>query len=722
MKNWRSKSLLPGAVTAIFTLIAVLDLFWAPFTAAQEEKVYEEYKLEPITVTSQKREENVQDVPMSVSVFSDIQIEDAGIENTFDLTQFLPNVHMQNNYQEHMIVIRGISSFNTSLYSPAGFYVDDVSYPIHYMHNPDLFDIERIEVLKGPQGSLYGRNSESGVINIITKQPDNEFRGKLFGQYGNYNSYRFGGNISGPIVRDTLYLGLALQGKFSDGYVENEFNDDDKAADVDHKNGRATLRWTPADNWDISLIADVMDTDDHSGGYRLVNGPYKTDPFEVRHDSDEYSRQDANGQTLRVKYTGDSFTLLSVSNLLYYKHDYLSEADGWADPTDKRESIFSWKDQQYSQEFRVSSPENSEPLEWLAGLYGFKEDTDIDYNYYIVNKPAWGMFNMSFMNPVTDIETKGYAAFGQATYTLFERLHLTAGLRFDHQDLDAKLRGKYFSMVTFAYQDYDYRKDLDYDELLPKFSVAYDLGDDVMTYVSASKGYITGGYNPYCTQNPTEKTFTFDPEYTWNYEAGIKTSWLENKLMANLAIFYIDIKDKQVSEVDMDTMTTTITNGAKAHSQGIELELQARPIRGLDLFAGFGYTEAKFDDFTATEWNPTYTALVQKDYEGNYLQYAPKYTYNLGVQYRHESGFFGRADLFGTDKFYGNYANTAEQEAYETVNVRLGYEREHLDLILWARNLFDKEYLTYVTPGGAGYDVGLDGPPQTFGATVTYRF
>ena len=722
MKNWRSKSLLPGAVTAIFTLIAVLDLFWAPFTAAQEEKVHEEYKLEPITVTSQKREENVQDVPMSVSVFSDIQIEDAGIENTFDLTQFLPNVHMQNNYQEHMIVIRGISSFNTSLYSPAGFYVDDVSYPIHYMHNPDLFDIKRIEVLKGPQGSLYGRNSESGVINIITKQPDNEFRGKLFGQYGNYNSYRFGGNISGPIVRDTLYLGLALQGKFSDGYVENEFNDDDKAADVDHKNGRATLRWTPADNWDISLIADVMDTDDHSGGYRLVNGPYKTDPFEVRHDSDEYSRQDANGQTLRVKYTGDSFTLLSVSNLLYYKHDYLSEADGWDDPTDKRESIFSWKDRQYSQELRVSSPENSEPLEWLVGLYGFKEDTDIDYNYYIVNKPAWGMFNMSFMNPVTDIETKGYAAFGQATYTLFERLHLTAGLRFDHQDLDAKLRGKYFSMVTFAYQDYDYRKDLDYDELLPKFSVAYDLGDDVMTYVSVSKGYITGGYNPYCTQNPTEKTFTFDPEYTWNYEAGIKTSWLENKLMANLAIFYIDIKDKQVSEVDMDTMTTTITNGAKAHSQGIELELQARPIRGLDLFAGFGYTEAKFDDFTATEWNPTYTALVQKDYEGNYLQYAPKYTYNLGVQYRHESGFFGRADLLGTDKFYGNYANTAEQEAYETVNVRLGYEREHLDLILWARNLFDKEYLTYVTPGGAGYDVGLDGPPQTFGATVTYRF
>jgi iron complex outermembrane receptor protein len=688
-------------------------------SSSKEKRSRSTYELETMTVTAQKREENVQDVPASISVFSDIQVEDAGIENTFDLIQFSPNVHMQNNYSEHVIVIRGISSFNTSIYSPAGYYVDDVSYPLHYMHNAELFDVERAEILRGPQGTLYGRNSESGVINIITKQPDNEFRGKVFGEYGNYNTFRSGANISGPIISDKLYMGVAFQYKTSDGYVKNEFNDDDEAGDVEHRNGRATLRWTPTNRWDISLIADVMDTDDHAAGYRWINGPQKTDPFKVRHDSDEYSKQDGNGQTLRVKYTGDSFNVLSVSSLLYYKHDYLNEADLWDDPMNKNESILSYKDRQYSQELRVSSPQNSGPFEWLAGVYGFKEETDTDYNYYIVNKPAWGMSNMSFMNPVTDIDISGYAAFGQGTYTLFERLHLTAGLRYDHQSLEGDMSGKYFDFATFSYKDYDCDKDLDYDEWLPKFSIAYDVANDVMTYVSASKGYIVGGYN-YC-MFPAQETFSFDPEYTWNYEAGIKTSWLDNKLMVNLAIFYIDIDDKQVSEVDLNTVTVAITNAAKAHSQGVELELQAKPVRGLDLFASFGYTEAKFDDFTALEWNDTYTALVQNDYKDNYLPYAPKYTYNLGVQYRHESGFFSRADLFGTDKFYGNYASTVEQKAYQTVNLRLGYEGEHFDFIFWGKNVFDEEYLTYIAPV-YGYDVGVDGPPQTFGATLTYWF
>jgi iron complex outermembrane receptor protein len=700
---------------AIFAVTVVLNLFWVPFAIAQEEKPIQEeahkeqaqkaLELETMTVTAQKREENVQDVPMSVSVFSDIQLEDAGIEDIFDLMQFSPNVHMEHTSLEQPIVIRGISSFHGSIYSSAGFYVNDVSYPLHYMHNPELFDIERVEVLKGPQGTLYGRNSESGVINIITKQPDNEFRGKVFGEYGNYNTFRSGANISGPIVRDKLYLGLAGQYKTSDGFVENKFNDDDEAHKIDHLNGRATLRFTPADEWDISLIADVMDTDDHAGELRYINGPMKTDPFDVRHDSDEYSDQDGNSQTIRVKYSGDSFDFLSVSSLLYYKHDYLSEVDLWDDPMNKMELPSSYKDRQYSQELRLSSAKNSGPFEWLAGVYGFKEDTDAEYNFYNVT------YGMSFVHPVTDIETKGYAAFGQGTYTLFDRLHLTAGLRFDHQDLEGDLKDEILGVT--------YDKDLDYDEWLPKFSVSCDLTDDVMTYVSASKGYMVGGYNFSCVI-PTEETFTYDAEYTWNYEAGIKTSWRDDKLMVNLAVFYIDIDDKQVSEVDVTTFTRKITNAAKAHAHGVELELQARPIQGLDIFAGFGYTESKFDDFTATELNAAGT-LVQKDYKDNYLQYAPKYTYNLGVQYRHESGFFGRADLLGKDKFYGDYANSAEQESYQTVNLRIGYESEHFDFILWGKNVFDEEYLTYV---GLlyNYDVGVDGPPQTFGATLTYRF
>ena len=153
----------------IFAVTVFLNPLSMPFAATQEENANEEYKLETMTVTSQKREENVQDVPMGVSVFSGVQIEDAGIENTLELTRFAPNVYMRKSTNENVVVIRGISAFDDSVYSPSGFYVDDICFPLHYMHNPDLFDIERIEVLKGPQGTLYGRNTESGVINIINR-------------------------------------------------------------------------------------------------------------------------------------------------------------------------------------------------------------------------------------------------------------------------------------------------------------------------------------------------------------------------------------------------------------------------------------------------------------------------------------------------------------------------------------------------------------------------
>ncbi|MDL1959912.1 MAG: TonB-dependent receptor [Deltaproteobacteria bacterium] len=287
---------------------------------SQEKKLQKEYEIGTMTVTAQKRVENVQDVPASMSVFSDIQFEDADIRDIVDLVHFSPNMHMKIPGTDNMIVIRGISTFDMSKYSPVGFYVDDICFPVNYMQNPELFDIERIEVLKGPQRTLYGRNSESGVINIITKQPDNELREKIFGEYGNYDtshgnidSYRAGGSISGPIVRDKLYLGLSGQWEDSDGFMKNEYNDDDEAAEIDHINGRFTLRWTPTDRWDISFIADGVDTDDGIGYYRFESGMAETGRHRIAYDGPYQWEQEGNGQTLRVKYEGDAFNVLSVT-------------------------------------------------------------------------------------------------------------------------------------------------------------------------------------------------------------------------------------------------------------------------------------------------------------------------------------------------------------------------------------------------------------------------
>ena len=671
---------------------------------AQEQKAEPSpFRLEPVTVTAQKVEEHVQDVPMSLSVFSGTDIEDSGSKDMSDLVRYVPNLFMNESSAENLLVLRGVSSFTTSIYSPTGFYVDGVNFPLHYMYNTELLDLERAEVLRGPQGTLYGRNSESGVINLVTRQPDNEFKGKLFTEYSSYDSWRAGMNASGPIIENTLYLGVAAQASISDGFITNTCNGDDKSAEKDQKNGRATLRWTPTDQWDLSFTADFMDTDDQQNSYRYRTGPYTTDYNTISHnDADEYSRQEGNGQTLNMKYSGESFNMTSVTGLRTYSHSYSTDMDCTNDlgPLNWGASPNKYSIDHMSQEVRLFSPDNQGPFQWLAGIYGFKEETEVTSE-----RKAWAM------KADTDIDIDGYAGFGQCTVTVLDKMHLTAGLRFDHQQLHGTMTGKGGAGVI------DQDKKLDYNEWLPKFSIAYDLTGNIMAYTTASKGYMVGGYN-YGYMPSDKEAFYYDPEYTWNYEAGIKTSWLNERLIANLAAFYIDIDDKQVVEWSF-AAGTSINNAAKAHCMGVELEVQARPLPGLDLFSGFGYVKSEFDDWKALQQDGSYY-----DFDGNSLPNVPQYTYNLGASYFLENGLFTRAELLGTGEFYGDPKNNTKQEAYEIVNLRFGYEAESWKVEVWSKNLLDEEYVTALFDNSA---MGLgelvqDGDPRTIGITTSYYF
>lgn len=708
--RWFGASL--GKVAPLIVMIACITMLPA---AAYANEAGDAYMLDKVTVTSpSKKAEDQQKSPSSITHFSAEEIDDSGMEEAYDLIQFTPNLHSRHNAVHHSFTIRGVDSFYPSPYSPVGFYVDDVSYPLQFMHNPELYDLESIEVLRGPQGTLYGRNTESGLINIITKQPGNDFEAKILGEYGSYNTFRANAAIRGPLVEDTLYLGVALQKKLSDGYITNIADDDDKAASIDHSNARVTLRATPSERLDLNLTGSWMKTDDNYGIWRYLDGPLATNPYEINQDEDQYSKQDGNWLSLRANYDADSFTVTSVTGYINYSHDVFGDQDFTSSPDYRANAIITYDDRMFSQELRISSPDDDRLLSWVAGLYGFSEQLDISFNYNMVS-----MGNLSIMQPNADISSQGVAAFGQMTYTLIKKLHLTAGLRFDHQQMDGKVDGKYLNMATGMHEAYDCDDSLDFNEWLPKFSAAYDVTDDVMIYTSVAKGYNVGGFVYIPTSNFSGQGFTYDPEYTWNYEAGIKTSWFDNRLRVNLTAFHIDMTDKQVSETDQTTFQLITTNAGKAHSQGFELELAARPVMGLDIFGGFGYCIAEFDDFTATEI--VGGQLVQVDYSGNTLQYAPKQTYHLGIQYHHQSGLFGRADWMGRSSFYGDYANTAEADGYQTVNLRFGYKSESLDVILWCDNVTDQDYLTYITPK-APYLAGVDGAPRTFGIRVAYRF
>ena len=599
------------------------------------------------------------------------------------------------------MVIRGISTINTALSPAVGLFVDDIPYAINRMQNPALLDIERVEVLRGPQGTLYGKNTESGAVNIITRQPGNEVRGSLFGEYGFYDTgkavplYRVGGTVSGPIIEDKLFIGAAFQGKTSDGYTENVFNGDESATKYNQKTGRASLRWTPSQVWDLSLIVDATKNTDKYAYLRYESGAGSSGKHKPNWNGGNDWDTDSNNQVLKAKYSGKHFDLLSITSRSDYRTDIINDAD--FGPFNFGNQDFTFDTVSYNQELRLSSPNNGNALTWLVGLFGSKDKTfakSHTLSYLMVRD--------------TDIDIGTMAVFGQATYTLFDRLHLTAGTRYEYQELEGKQTNRFAANPNYSQSETN-------DEFLPKLSIAYDLTDDVMAYGTYSKGFLSGGYN-FHMGNSADDMY-FKPEHTTSYEAGIKSSFWNKKLTVNAALFHIDIQDKQVIEWPVGGAPTLrrVSNAAQASSNGLELEFSARPWNEVEFFGGFGYTEAKFDDWTTQR--PGGNSF---SYKGKYLPNAPKYTYNLGAQYTALSGLFLRADLLGTGGYYCDPENTQKVNGYKTVNLKVGYSWDDVDAVLWANNAFNESYV--VSRMAYMGSLVQDGEPRSAGVTLTYRF
>ena len=649
--------------------------------------------LEPVTVTAQKKEENVQDVPISMDVFANEQIEDAGIADMQDLTYFSPNLYAKQNTNQNMIIIRGLSSHNVVLNTPAGLFVDGINYPMTFMQNPDLLDIERVEILRGPQGTLYGRNTESGAINIITRQPDNEARGKVYLEPGFFDApdrtpfvMRSGFSYSFPIVEDKLYAAMAAQSTDSDGYTYNEWNDNDRAGKIDHKTGQAKLRWTPNSCLDITLLGNAFENNDGYGYPHYIDGAKASSAYNVNWDGANRWTDMNNGQALRVQYKGKSVNLTSITTRNAFRTDFHNDAD--LGPALLGDQDFMFANTSYSQELRVSSTENGSPFDWLTGVFYAHDE----------NEALAAFFGDSRK---TLFDSNGYGLFGQGTYAIFERLKLTLGLRFDMQEALGKqsLNG-----------NPSYSEDADHSEWLPKATLSYDLDEDILLYATVAKGMMAGGFN-YAFATGAD-SLTFKPETTMNYEVGMKSGWLDERLQVNLAAFYISISDKQVQEYLAGPAVRAITNAAKASSRGFELEVQARPYKGWSLSGGIGYTDAAIDEWVSD---------LGVDYGGKSLTFAPQYTYNAAVQYDHESGYFGRVDMLGLSDFYTNIDNDSHVDGYQIFNLRLGRRSETFDVSLWSKNIFDKRYLrnkSYYFNG----NIAEEGAPRSFGTTITYYF
>ncbi len=667
-------------------------------------------QVETLTVTAEKRKADEQQVPISMDAFDAMALEDAGIDNTPDLIRLVPNVYFKQATMENIMVVRGVSSVDGATIGPVGVYIDGINYPLQFMHNLEFLDVERVEFLRGPQGTLYGRNTESGVLNIVTREPSNQVGGMVKATCGMYDTshgtvpeYQVGVGLDIPVVKDRFFIGIDAQGIKSDGFMKNTRTGDEDAARTDRRNIKADVLWLPSDRLSVLLTADVFEYDDGQGLYRIFtsdDGLKNDNPTEMRGFYDSTLDQEGSGQALKVEYEADAFDLVSVTG--HRAYDQYSCLGSGVGVENYGKNTWDFDDRFLSQEVRISSKESSGPFEWLLGVYGFNEKTDIDFSKFD------GMQVRQ-----TQVEKNGAAAFVNATYTFFNRLHLTGGMRYDYVDLEGSQN---LAGYDWSYNDIsaDYSKDLDFGQWLPKVVLSCDVNSNAMAYASVAKGYLEGGYN--YAQATDRASFVYDPEYTWNYEVGVKTDWFEKRLIANASLYYISMKDKQISQYTAGGAIASISNAAKAHSKGIELELQAKPAKGWDVFATFGYIDAEID-----EWDSTTT-----DFSGNKMPNTPDYTYSLGTQYRHKSGFFGRVDFLGTGEMYGNVQNDDHVKFgdYCLVNLRIGYEAEKYDVILWCKNAFDEAYYTSTFDYGASEPIGVaqNGDPRMFGITVTYRF
>ncbi|PIE56513.1 MAG: TonB-dependent receptor [Desulfobulbus propionicus] len=687
--------------------LVLLCVFFPPLAEAVEEQG-DPLVLEPVLVTAEKRSKEVQDIPASIAVRSELEIADARITTIQDLSNLTPNLYIANwgIRGTSYIFSRGIGAVNNE---PAmGFYVDDISYMDPRTFDFNLFNIERIEVLRGPQGTLYGRNSLAGVINIVTQKPDNQFHGTATYSYGKYNLHQGGLHLQTPLIEDKLFLGFSGNYQSRQGFSENEFLDDD----VDFRKsigGKASVRWIPSSQWDISLGIDTENVDD--GAFPLGNlYDLRDTPHKVSYNYEGAYERDVFGESLRIAYSAPRFTLTSISAYRTFDDMAKNDQDFTFLPL-----ITAWEkidDKQLSQEFRLGSTETGGRLEWLVGLYGFCKDKE---HFLNLNFAPGFMLPDEAVNRdgFSDVSTSGGALFGQFTYNLFDTLEVTAGLRYDYERNDVKYTGKMYSR-TMPLGQTNLDETQDSKALLPKLQIAYHQTPDAMVYAGVTRGYRSGGFNPAYMDASDQ---FFDAEYSWNYEVGVKASWLQDRLTTNAALFYITLQDQQVVQL-LPSADTVIRNGGEARSWGFELESTALLARGLTFEAGIGYTEA------------IYTAYMDKlsniDYSDNQMPLAPEYTYNLALQYRrplsNTLSLFSRIELNGIGDFYWNDANTLKQDAYSLVNIHLGVESEQWDVLFWARNVFDTEYEAVAFEFPGSQPIGQSGDPQIFGLTIRYRF
>ncbi len=701
-------------------------------------------KLEDVIVTANKREESIIKVNTSITSLSSKKIEDTRTWGLSGLSALVPNY----NYQElgvsfqQIQAIRGIQVFSEN---PAvSTYIDDVN-NIDILANGFAFtDIERIEVLRGPQGTLYGRNAMGGVVNIITKKPTNKT--SAFGElsFGNLGLQRYSTGYKTPIIKDKLFFGMNGLYQTQEGFLKNDITGT-SATDTklngktvggeQNLYGNVYLKWLPTSRFNLTLnVKGQKDKSDNSG-------------FMVSQSSDTYAFENPDkinlariakherailNSSLVAKYFASNYTLTSISALQTISfgfqdldfpgiyHSYYNGKIGELLPPQKV----------WSEEFRINS--NSEgKLQYTAGVYwfaqkGYEPTTNTAYELSNAEATMFGLSNGAFLINRNRSNNTGIAGFGELSYMLTPQLKATFGLRYDHEEREAIFNG-FGDAILLNGVVTDIKPNITangtYSALSPKFSISYAVNDLSNIYASFTRGFRAGGIN--ASSLPAGVRQTFDPEFSNNYELGYKAFLLDKKLSVGASAFLIQWKDLQFYNL-VAPFTYARENVGDAQSAGFELEITAIPAKGLQLDGSFGYNPTEYKGFNLKRVNYGTGVETTTAIGGNQLSNAPNHTLFLGAQYEHPVSntlkLVVRGELRNLGAQYTDIQNKIEQPSYTLLNSRVGLTNGSYSLFIWGQNLNNERYLVYGNPDSSFGRQARIGAPRTYGVTLSAKF
>ena len=683
-------------------------------------------QLETVIVTAEKKEELLQKLPAGITALSATQVNDYRLWNLKDLTAIVPNLYAGNPGDGRNVTsIRGIT---TTSYDPSiTTYIDGVNQFSLDTYIPQLTDVERIEVLRGPQGTLYGRNAMGGVINIITKKPTNYITG--FGEidFGNYNQQRYTAGIRFPLVKDKLFVGITGMFSKRNGYYTNDYNKT-SFDDQQQVSGNYYVKYLPVNNWSLTLNAKHQNNQS-PGPFPLVIGVNKAlnNPYHLSQNQIGKMKDNTLNASLSVTHKGatiDFATQFAWQNNHRY---YATPIDGDFSPADAVSVINDygnhWNNVKvFTHEMKFSSTTNkNDKLSWTAGTYFFQQDVpNKQATHFGKDAGLLGVPDSNFSTiSTTTGKNTGIALFGQFNYQITKKLVLIAGFRYDYENKELHVEGEYqhdgaAPIVTTS----DTAAAVHYNAISPKIGLKYSLSEDNNLYLNYSRGFRTGGLTQLSSDPSQPPLYPYLPEYSNNIEAGIKNNFLHNRFRINVAAFLTYVNNAQVPTLVLPDAFTVTKNTGKLVSKGVELEFSGNPIKGLQLGYNFGYTNATYKSLKISSNGQTV------DLQGKHQLFTPDFTSLFTGQYEYTLNekesirVVGRLEWYYLGNHYFDFANTIKQSPYGLLNSRVGVSFKHLGVYFWARNITNRKYIEYAYDFGA---VHL-GNPAVYGATVSVNF